>query len=52
VVVQSHKDMNPLSPCGACTEWLKKIAQCNPYFKIITFTDANCNGMYISSCPD
>ena len=52
VVVQSHKDMNPLSPCGACNEWIKKIAQCNPYFKIITFTDANCNGMYISPCQD
>ena len=52
VVVQSHKDQNPLSPCGACNEWIKKIAQCNPYFKIITFTDANCNGMYISSCQD
>jgi hypothetical protein len=52
VVVQSHKDLNPLSPCGACNEWIKKIAQCNPYFKIITFTDANCNGMYISPCQD
>jgi cytidine deaminase len=52
VVVQSTKDMNPLVPCGACNEWLKKIAQSNPYFKIITFTDANCNGVYISSCQD
>jgi cytidine deaminase len=52
VVVQSTKDMNPLLPCGACNEWLKKIAQSNPYFKIITFTDAQCNGIYISSCQE
>jgi cytidine deaminase len=37
VVIQSSKDMNPLPPCGACNEWLKKIAETNPYFKIITF---------------
>jgi cytidine deaminase len=52
VVVQSTKDMNPLLPCGACNEWLKKITQSNPYFKIITFTDAQCNGIYISSCQE
>ena len=31
-------DVNPRGPCGSCTEWLKKIAQCNPSFKIITFS--------------
>lgn len=52
VVVQSSKDINPLAPCGACNEWLKKIAESNPYFKIITFTDANCNGIYVSPCQE
>lgn len=52
VVVQSTKDMNPLKPCGACNEWLKKIAESNPYFRIITFTDANCNGVYCQPCQD
>jgi cytidine deaminase len=52
VVVQSAKDINPLAPCGACNEWLKKIAESNPYFKIVTFTDANCNGIYVSPCQN
>ena len=52
VVVQSTKDLNPLKPCGACNEWLKKIAEPNPYFRILTFTDANCNGIYISACQE
>ena len=52
VVVHSSKDINPLAPCGACNEWLKKIAESNPYFQIITFTDARCNGVYISPCQE
>jgi hypothetical protein len=39
--------MNPLKPCGACNEWLKKIAEMNPNLKVITFTDINCHGMYV-----
>ena len=46
----ASRDLNPLRPCGACCEWLKKIAECNPYFKILTFTDADCNGVYITPC--
>ena len=45
-------DINPLKPCGACNEWLKKIAECNPYFKVLTFTDADCNGVYIQHCQE
>jgi len=52
VVVHSAKDINPLAPCGACNEWLKKISESNPYFKIVTFTDANCNGIYVSPCQE
>jgi cytidine deaminase len=52
VVVHSTKDVNPLSPCGACNEWLKKIAESNPYFSIVTFTDANCSGIYVSPCKE
>lgn len=52
VVVHSAQDINPLSPCGACNEWLKKIAESNPYFKIVTFTDALCNGIYVSPCQE
>lgn len=53
ILGSSHaRDLNPLRPCGACNEWLKKIAECNPYFKILTFTDAECNGVYITPCQD
>ncbi|KAL7563302.1 hypothetical protein ACA910_016662 [Epithemia clementina (nom. ined.)] len=51
VIVQSNRDLNPLAPCGACNEWLKKIAECNPYFQVVTFTDSNCNGVYCRSLP-
>ena len=33
--------MNPLDPCGACMEWLKKIGEVNPDFKVVTFADSN-----------
>ncbi|CAN0046627.1 unnamed protein product, partial [Sphacelaria rigidula] len=39
--------INPLKPCGACMEWLKKIAEVNPDFKVITFTDSACEGVFI-----
>ena len=42
------KNLNPLAPCGACKEWLKKIAKTNPDFKIITFDDATCEYAYVS----
>jgi len=40
-------DMNPLGPCGACTEWLKKIAEVNPDFKVMTFRDASCRECFL-----
>ncbi|KAJ8601837.1 hypothetical protein CTAYLR_009053 [Chrysophaeum taylorii] len=42
-----HRDPNPLKPCGACCEWLKKIASINPDFSVVTFTDADCQGLYV-----
>lgn len=52
LVLQSMEDLNPLKPCGACNEWLKKIAESNPHFKVLTFTDTQCNGVYVSPCQD
>eukprot|EP00605_Chrysophyceae_sp_TOSAG23-4_P001026 GSChrysophyteH1.ASY1.ANO1.1127.1 assembled CDS len=49
--VQEH-DMNPLKPCGACTEWLKKIASVNPQFTVVTFTDYECEGVYLEHIVD
>lgn len=46
-IIVDESDMNPLKPCGACHEWLKKIAEFNPCFSVVTFTDVNCSGVYI-----
>lgn len=40
--------LNPLDPCGACMEWLRKIAEVNPDFKVLTFTDTSCEHVYIT----
>lgn len=52
ILVHSDSDINPLRPCGACNEWLKKIAESNPYFTIVTFTDSACNGVYCTPCEE
>ena len=39
--------LNPLPPCGSCSEWLKKIAEVNPEFKIVTFTDTSCSTAFV-----
>lgn len=40
--------LNPLDPCGACMEWLRKIAEVNPDFKVITFNDTTCESAIIT----
>jgi hypothetical protein len=51
-VAVQQEDMNPLKPCGACTEWLKKIAEVNPSFMVLSFTDESCTGVYVESIFD
>ena len=29
---------NPLRPCGACSEWLLKLGEQNPSFRVVTYT--------------
>lgn len=41
------KDLNPMDPCGACNEWLKKIAEVNPDFRVVTFTSADADAVYV-----
>ncbi|CAH0489028.1 unnamed protein product [Peronospora farinosa] len=41
-------DRNPLAPCGACKEWLVKIAEANPSFRVVTFENSRCRNVYIS----
>ncbi|RHY41736.1 hypothetical protein DYB34_012585 [Aphanomyces astaci] len=46
-VASAATDLNPLAPCGACNEWLLKIAEANPSFKIVTFDSIDCDSVYI-----
>ncbi|KAF1777088.1 Deaminase [Phytophthora cactorum] len=41
-------DRNPLAPCGACKEWLVKIAEANPSFRVVTFENSRCRNIYIN----
>lgn len=38
---------NPMEPCGACTEWLRKVAEVNPDFKVVTFTDSSLDQVFV-----
>ena len=40
---------NPISPCGACNEWLKKIAEVNPDFRIVTFTATDTATIFVKA---
>ena len=44
--------LNPLDPCGACMEWLKKISEVNPDFKVLTFTSTNCEKVFVTPIGD
>ena len=41
------KDINPLEPCGTCREWLLKIAEANPNFRVVTFASVACKEIYV-----
>ena len=43
IAFQRH--MNDVS---ACMEWLRKIAEVNPDFKVITFSDTTCDSAIIT----
>jgi len=40
-------ERNPIEPCGACNEWLKKIAEVNPTFKVVTFPNSDCQEAFV-----
>ncbi|CAI5734462.1 unnamed protein product [Peronospora destructor] len=44
----SPLDRNPLAPCGACKEWLVKVAEANPSFRVVTFENSRCQNVYIN----
>ncbi|KAF1317256.1 hypothetical protein FI667_g14925, partial [Globisporangium splendens] len=45
---ESRTDRNPLAPCGACKEWLVKIAEANPAFRVVTFENSRCRSVYVN----
>jgi hypothetical protein len=51
-LVLSKTDLNPLAPCGACKEWLKKIAEVNPDFKVITFSNPQLDSVFVDPVID
>jgi len=41
------KKLNPIDPCGACNEWLKKISEVQPQFRVINFIDESCAEIFV-----
>ena len=44
--------LNPLDPCGACMEWLKKISEVNPDFRVLNFTSTSCEKVFVTPIGD
>ena len=38
--------------CRGSMEWLKKIGEVNPDFKVVTFADSSCEHVYITPIGD
>ena len=51
ITVETPVALNPIAPCGSCMEWLRKISEVNPDFRIITFTDISCDKIFVKSVP-
>lgn len=48
-VLSLADDIGPrLGPCGACTEWLRKVAEVNPDFRVVTFKDYDCENVFVA----
>eukprot|EP00930_Biecheleria_cincta_P037673 TRINITY_DN25884_c0_g1_i1.p1 TRINITY_DN25884_c0_g1~~TRINITY_DN25884_c0_g1_i1.p1 ORF type:complete len:436 (+),score=38.84 TRINITY_DN25884_c0_g1_i1:113-1309(+) len=46
---QLGRGRNPLAPCGACMEWLRKIYEVNPSFRVLMFEDESCDHVFIKT---
>jgi cytidine deaminase len=40
-----------LGPCGACAEWIRKVAEVNPEIRIITFKDSSMKRVFVENMP-
>ncbi len=48
-VAASDVVSNPLPPCGSCSEWLKKINEVQPDFRVLMFRDTSCTTAIVRS---
>mmetsp|Transcript_69104 Transcript_69104/g.183980 ORF Transcript_69104/g.183980 Transcript_69104/m.183980 type:complete len:198 (-) Transcript_69104:303-896(-) len=46
---EGDDNLNPLPPCGVCSEWLEKIQEKNHDFRVVTFSDQNLDWVHVSS---
>jgi len=47
LIDQEGNHINPLAPCGVCNEWLLKFAEVNPDFKVLSYSNPNCDSVYV-----
>ena len=47
VAVLSLSGKARLGPCGACREWLLKVAEVNPDLRVITFDDVDATRVIV-----
>jgi len=47
VAVLGLKGSPRLGPCGACSEWLRKMSEANPDLRVITFEDTGCEQVFV-----
>lgn len=47
VAVLSLSDAPRLGPCGACREWLQKMAEANPDLRVVTFEDEALSRVFV-----
>ena len=43
------RSLNPLPPCGVCSEWFEKIYEVNAEFRVLTFSDESLSVVHVSS---
>ena len=49
--ISLEDNLNPIWPCGVCSEWLRKITVHNSEFRVVSFKDASCSEYYVKKIP-
>ena len=48
-LTEGEGNLNPLPPCGVCSEWLEKIVEVQPNFRVVTFSCQDLTYVNLSS---